>query len=49
MSDTVGKTVKECEDCINVILSEKYKSEQKPAKDMNNDEFMEAFKKFGKK
>ena len=49
MSDTVGKTVKECEDCINFILSEKHKSEQKPAKDMNDDEFVEAFKKFGNK
>lgn len=49
MSDTVGKTVKECEDCINTIISEKHKSEQKAAKDMNNDEFMEAFKKLGNK
>lgn len=49
LSDTVGKTVKECEDCINTILSEKHKSEQKAAKDMTNDEFMDAFKKLGKK
>ncbi|MBO4339026.1 MAG: DNA primase [Clostridia bacterium] len=49
MSDTVGKTVKECEDCIKTILSEKHKSEQKAVKDMSNDEFMDAFKKLGNK
>ena len=49
MSEIVGKTVKECEDCINKILSEKNKKEQKTAKDMTNDEFMDAFKKLGNK
>ena len=49
MTDTVGKTVKECEDCINKILAEKNRKEQKSVKDMTNDEFMEAFKKMGNK
>jgi len=49
MTHTVGKTVKECEDCINKILEEKNRKEQKAAKDMTNDEFMEAFKKMGNK
>ncbi len=49
MSDTVGKTLKECEDCINTILSEKHKSERKAAKDMDDDEFLNAFKEFGNK
>ncbi|MBE6834658.1 MAG: DNA primase [Ruminococcaceae bacterium] len=48
-SDTVGKTVKECEDCIKAIISEKHKNEQKRASDMSNDEFMEAFKQLGNK
>jgi len=48
MSDSVGKTVKECEDCINVILSEKYKEEKKPAGEMSDDDFLAEFKKYVK-
>jgi DNA primase len=49
MVDTVGKTVRECEDCINKILSEKNKREEKPAGQMDDDEFLNAFKKLGNK
>jgi len=49
MTEFVGKTVKECEDCINKILSEKNKKEEKTGKEMTNDEFMDAFKKIGNK
>jgi DNA primase len=41
----VSKTVRECEDCIKVILSEKHNGETPRGSDLSDDDFLAEFKK----